>query len=66
MALKLLKRDELLVEVSMSKVLTESDNKVTYSFSVDAFEAGTPFFLEVEACGEGGNNVSGLVFVKKL
>ena len=29
-------------------------------------KAGTPFFLEVEACGEGGNNVSGLVFVKKL
>ena len=62
--LKLFKRDELLAEVPMKgKVI--GDSKVTYAFKVDQFEAGTPFFIEVEAYGEGGNNTTGLVFIKK-
>lgn len=64
--LKLFKRNELLAESGVNKVISETDNKVTYSFKVDTFEAGTPFFIEVDACGRGGNDVTGLVFVKKL
>ncbi len=60
--MKLLKRDETLVsqtaEGSAAPVMT-------YTFQVDAFEAGTPFYIEVVACGDGGNDTSGLVFIKK-
>ena len=62
--LKLFKRDEMLTEVQMQSQVNEQ-NKVTYSFKVEKFEAGTPFFIEVEAYGEGGNDTSGLVFIKK-
>ena len=61
--MKLYKRDELLTEVAQPST---SDNGTTaYRFPVDAFEAGTPFFIEVEAWGEGGNDTSGLVFIRK-
>ena len=62
--LKLFKRDELLTEVQHSGKASEN-NVVTYKFTVDQFEAGTPFFIEVLANGEGGNDTSGLVFIKK-
>lgn len=63
--LRIFKRDELLAEVDGSGVLNDSDNNATYSFTVDAFEAGTPFYIELETCGEGGNRIKGLVFIKK-
>ena len=62
--LKLYKRNEVLTEVPMTGKV-QGDNKVTYSFKVDQFEAGTPFFIEVEAYGEGGNDTAGLVFINK-
>ena len=63
--LKLYKRDELLAEVS-EPVAADSDTTATaYRFRVDEFEAGTPFFIEVEAWGKGGNDTSGLVFILK-
>ena len=62
--LKLYKRDQLLTEVNMSGKATDNE-KVTYAFTVDQFEAGTPFFIEVEAHGEGGNDTAGLVFIRK-
>lgn len=63
--LKLYKRDELLAEVAQSSTSDSNDGTTAYRFSVDAFEAGTPFFIEVEAWGEGGNDTSGLVFIRK-
>lgn len=60
--LKLLKRDEQLATVATGGKTTPT---TTYTFKVDAFEAGTPFFIEVEANGEGGNDTAGLVFLKK-
>ena len=62
--LKLFKRDELLAEVNHEGKASEG-KEVTYKFKVDQFEAGTPFFIEVMANGEGGNDTSGLVFIKK-
>ncbi len=62
--LQLFKRNEKLAEVVQSGVAGTSP--VTYRFRVDAFEAGTPFFITVEACGEGGNDTSGLVFIRKV
>ena len=64
--LQLLKREEKLAEVVQSGTASEAAPAVTYRFKVDAFEAGTPFFVEVQACGEGGNETSGLVFIKKV
>ena len=63
-ALKLYKRGELLTEVK-HEGKAFGDEKVTYQFNVDQFEAGTPFFIEVEAYGEGGNDTTGLVFINK-
>lgn len=63
--LKLYKRDELLAEVEQTAIAGPENNAVSYTFSVDAFDAGTPFFIEVETCGQGGNDTAGLVFVKK-
>ncbi|HIZ27464.1 MAG TPA: family 20 glycosylhydrolase [Candidatus Barnesiella merdipullorum] len=62
-SLKLYKRDELLAEVAQPS--TTDGQATTYRFTVDTFEAGTPFFVEVEAYGEGGNDTSGLVFILK-
>lgn len=64
--LTLLKRDEKLAEVKKSAVLDGSNIAETYSFTLDSFEAGTPFSLNIQANGVGGNDVSGLVFIKKL
>ena len=64
--LQLLKREEKLAEVVQSGTASEAAPAVTYRFKVDAFEAGTPFFVGVQACGEGGNETSGLVFIKKV
>ncbi|MDO4930092.1 MAG: family 20 glycosylhydrolase [Bacteroidales bacterium] len=60
--LKVYKRDELIATVSQSAT---ADPAATYAFTVDSFEAGTPFFIEVTASGDNGNDTSGLVFIKK-
>ncbi len=62
--LQLFKRNEKLTEVTQESVA--GAEVATYRFRVDAFEAGTPFFIVVQACGESGNNTSGLVFIKKV
>ncbi len=64
--LRLFKRDEQLAEAAGSHTLTADAPTATYRFTVDAFEAGTPFFIAVEAHGEGGNDTSGLVFIRKV
>lgn len=62
--LKLYKRDELLATVPQDAVAT-AGNPVSYTFTVDAFEAGTPFYIEVQANGQGGNDTAGLVFIRQ-
>ncbi len=63
--LKLYKRDELLTETTQPTVSDTQAAITTYSFTVNDFEAGTPFYIEVEACGKDGNDTSGLVFILK-
>ncbi len=62
--LKLYKRDELLATVPQDAVATPG-SPVGYTFTVDAFEAGTPFYIEVQANGQGGNDTAGLVFIRQ-
>lgn len=62
--LKLYKRDELLAEVKEEQT-ADAGHVATFSFDVSQFEAGTPFTIEVEVWGEGGNDTEGLVFVRK-
>lgn len=63
--LRLMKRDEQLAEVVADNVAV-AGKPATYSFEVDAFEAGTPFTIIVDQWADGGNDTSGLVFVRKL
>lgn len=44
----------------------EQKSSSSFILTVDDFEAGTPFFIEVTAHGDGGNDSAGLVFIKKL
>lgn len=64
--LELFKRDEKLAQVQQDATLSGEKKAVSYRFTVDAFEAGTPFFINVQVCGEGGNDTSGLVFIRKV
>ena len=64
--LELFKRDEKLASIAQQATATPNNPVVTYEFQVDAFEAGTPFYIDVEACGQNGNDTWGLVFVQKL
>ncbi len=61
--LKVMKRNEVVATVEQVATTTPT---ATYTFTIDSFEAGTPFYLDVQACGEGGNDTVGLVFVKKV
>lgn len=64
--LRLFKRDEKLAEIQQEALIGKESESTTYRFTVDSFEAGTPFFIEVQAYGNGGNDTSGLIFIKKL
>ena len=62
--LSLLKRDEKLAEILINRS-SQCGNPILGSLKVDAFEAGTPFYIEVEANGINGNDTRGLVFIRK-
>lgn len=64
--LRLMKRDEQLAEVATSNTVKAGASPATYRFSVDAFEAGTPFTIVVDQFGPQGNDTHGLIFVRKL
>lgn len=64
--LELLKRDEKLAEVDQNFTLSASSAVATYRFEVKEFEAGTPFFINVQAAGQNGNDTNGLVFIRKV
>lgn len=63
--LKIFKRDELMAEVKQEAQISSNHAATTYTFKIDQFEAGTPFFVEVTANGVGGNDTAGLVFIRK-
>lgn len=65
-AIKLLKRDELLDQTDSAVETVKIGEHRTYKLTVNSFEAGTPFYLDVQAKGNGGNDTQGLLFVRKL
>lgn len=60
------KREEKLTEVAMQGRLDASHNTVTCRLEMKEFEAGLPFYIEVETRPEEGNDVFGFVFVRKV
>lgn len=64
--LKLWKRQELMAEVKADKLIKTGDAPATYRFTLDAFEAGTPFHIELEGYAPQGNNTSGMMFLRRL
>ncbi len=64
--LRLYKRNELMAEVQNNAQQHNVEHKTaTYTIELNAFEAGTPFSIVVDAHGEGGNDTAGYVFIKK-
>ena len=64
--LKLWKRKELMAEVVAERTMKVGDAPMTYRFSLDAFEAGTPFTIELQAFAPDGNDTAGMVFLRKV
>lgn len=65
-ALKLLKRNELMAEVSADKTTKVGVSPAIYRFRLDAFEAGTPFHIELQGYAPDGNNTTGMIFLRKV
>ena len=64
-SLKLMKRNEVVAEVTGDYTLRAGGEPASYSLSLEAFEAGTPFTLVVEQHGPEGNDTGGLIFIRK-
>lgn len=64
--LKVYKRDELVATAQGNFTVKPGSAPATYKFSIDSFEAGTPFYIDVKAGATGGNDTYGLVLIKKL
>jgi hexosaminidase len=64
--LKLWKRNELMAEVVLDETRQVGDAPAIYRFNLDAFEAGTPFHIEIQGYAPNGNNTSGMMFLRKV
>lgn len=64
--LKLWKRNELMAETSADNTAKVGSSPVTYRFKLDAFEAGTPFHIELQSYAPDGNDTSGMIFLRKV
>jgi hexosaminidase len=64
--LKLWKRQELMAEVQANTVVKTEQAPFTYRFTLDGFEAGTPFHIELEGYAPQGNNTSGMMFLRRI
>ncbi len=62
----LTKRNELLDRSEAEATTVKPGSQRTYTLKVDSFEAGTPFYIDVDACGNGSNDSQGLLFIRKL
>ena len=61
-SLRLLKRDAVSAEAAPAD---NTGGHHTYTLTVTDFEAGTPYYIEVETDAGGTNDSAGLVFVRK-
>lgn len=64
--MKLWKRKELMAETKADKTVKAGQQPVTYRFTLDQFEAGTPFHIELEGYAPNGNNTTGMIFLRKV
>ena len=64
--MKLWKRNELMAEVKADNTVKAGQQPVTYRFTLDAFEAGTPFHIELGGYAPEGNNTTGMIFLRKV
>ena len=64
--LKLWKRKELMAEVAADKTIKTGEQPATYRFTLNAFEAETPFHIELEGYAPNGNNTTGMIFLRKV
>lgn len=64
--LELYKREEKMATAEKSAVINTTSTSTTYVLTLNGFEAGTPFYVHVQAKGVDGNDTSGLVFIKKI
>lgn len=55
-----------MAEVSANKTIKTGGQPATYRFTLNAFEAGTPFHIELEASAPNGNNTTGMIFLRKV
>ena len=63
--LHLYKRDECVAKVQNQTMISLENPATTYRLTVNDFEAGTPFIIQVKANGVGGNDTLGMVFIRK-
>lgn len=63
-SLAIYKRNEKIAEVAGNNTLISEP--VQYTFSIDSFEAGTPFTAVVEQWGENAADSHGLVLIRKI
>lgn len=64
--IKVYKRDELLAVAGGEFAVSAGSDPAVYRFAVDSFEAGTPFFIDVQSCAPDGNDTYGLVLIRKV
>lgn len=64
--LKVLKRNEQVATATNNGAAGSNKNSATYTFTIDSFEAGTPFYIETQMGGDNGNDSYGLLFIKKI
>ena len=60
------KREEVLASLPQSATIGGDNAVVTYRLTQEAFEAGVPFYIEVETESGGATDTYGYVFVKKI
>jgi hexosaminidase len=64
--MKLWKRNELMAQVNADNTVKAGQQPFTYRFTLDAFEAGTPFHIELNGYAPEGNDTSGMMFLRKV
>jgi hexosaminidase len=55
-----------MAEVVFDETRQVGDAPAIYRFNLDAFEAGTPFHIEIQGYAPNGNNTSGMMFLRKV
>ena len=60
------KRDEVLATLPQGAKLDADNAVVTYRLTQETFEAGVPFYIEVETESNGATDTYGYVFIKKI